>query len=216
MFRGRKEEVAAVTESGGKKHCSVRGSASYLTVRVTVVFCRGRGRGSSSPWAEAKHVSTGSPPGFSSSPSPTLLPPFLSLSFLSSAQIPGATICPPAPHREVEGNSRVRLRAAGAEVTSCSLSSALQDLLNPPGWWVCQSLSNLPVSLPVSPSLHSHQTCRATFHLRGWSLPRAERRTFAGRGSFTWAGQVEPQLIWRLTEKDNNILFCYSSVLITV
>lgn len=76
----------------------------YLPQILWGVLCGGGGGGNS--WSVATHVSPLlSTPRLSSSPSPSLdpLPPFLSLSFLSSAQTLRATICPRPPACEERG-----------------------------------------------------------------------------------------------------------------
>ncbi len=86
-------------ETEGEFQCPDFSGTSYLTWRLwRVLWCGGGGGGgggNSSSWTVAKHVSSSVHSSLlSSSPSPDLLPPFLSLSFLSSAQTLRATICP--------------------------------------------------------------------------------------------------------------------------
>lgn len=176
--KGKREKRA---ETEGEFQCpGWRPGTSYLTWSLWGVLCGGGG-GNSWSWTVATHVSSSvhSLLLFLSLSGPSS-PPFLSLSFLSSAQTLTATICPRLQPGKRRGNSTlsrlavvVGVHRSPSEVPPQSVKWSgvnqfptrqhkhnyvivlIPDglLLNTPGWQACQSLSSLAGSLSLWLSL---------------------------------------------------------------
>lgn len=174
--KGKREKRA---ETEGEFQCPGFSGTSYLTWSLWGVLCGGGGNSWS--WTVATHVSSSvhSLLLFLSLSGPSS-PPFLSLSFLSSAQTLTATICPRLQPGKRRGNSTLSRLAVVVGVhrspskvppQSVKWSGVNQFptrqhkhnyvivlipdglLLNTPGWQACQSLSSLAGSLSLWLSL---------------------------------------------------------------